>query len=702
MEKNVNADRLLSFSLSRSLIIPARAPLSLSFRHFKALLESGLETRVVVLSAVLVPRAVIPTMPRGFLVKRHRRGSASYRSRSNNNNPEGDRNGGGGGYSCEATGAESHVLSVFPFQRQDGEFPVSREDSAGVREAWSPHVESALEAEADRRAQLPESELDALSPDGDFSCFFPPPPPPLTDSCSPVKPVGTRLLEQREEGEKQLLFTGRCLPSSPVPDLPDLPFLVSSTPTSVSASIERILASSSRHHAPSYGDKYDPPHVHLFPHLTVMSQEAARKRSFLEPSSSRHSKQSACSNPTKKPKVNRKLNFEDEVTTSPVLGLRIKKESPELRRHREKSSGPGGNQPLGEFICQLCKEEYPDPFSLAQHKCSRIVRVEYRCPECDKVFSCPANLASHRRWHKPRPVSSPAGETPTPNKNLSLKEARGLAQHERPPVELEGKENELLRVNTNQHHAALDNSRMRREQSLLLLHARSRDSPDGDGLAPPRYDSSSRYRNPAESCLDLQPQVRAADSPPSSLLVLNPEERADLPQQQLPPLPFVQSLPEEEVYECRYCGKKFRRQAYLKKHLAAHEMTSRASPPAASYGQAREPSSGQSQVCLCHLCGARFPSVEIRDKHRLWHAMRDELMAETLGGGRRGDVFHAHREESGGGECDHQQQQEQQQIFTCKHCPSTFFSSPGLTRHINKSHPTENRQVMLLQMTVRP
>uniref|UniRef100_A0AAQ5Z1N0 C2H2-type domain-containing protein n=1 Tax=Amphiprion ocellaris TaxID=80972 RepID=A0AAQ5Z1N0_AMPOC len=515
-------------------------------------------------------------MPRGFLVKRHRRGSASYRARiSSNNKPEtyaGDRSSADG---SEAAPPESQVLSVLPFQRPDGEFPVTREDPAGVREAWSPHMESALEAEADRRAQLPETEEQVsavLSPDGDFSCFFPPPPPPeltLADSCSPVKPVGTRLLEQHEAGEKQPLFTSRCLTSSPVPDIPDLPFLVSSTPTAVSASIERLLASSSsRHHAPSY-DKYDPnmAHVHLFPPLTLMNQEQpARKRSFLEPeqrlNSSRLSKQP---NPAKKPKVNRRLTFEDEVTTSPVLGLRIKKESPELRRQREKQSVPTGNQPLGEFICQLCKEEYPDPFSLAQHKCSRIVRVEYRCPECDKVFSCPANLASHRRWHKPRPVNNgQTGETPT---NKPLKEGRGLR----------------------------------------------------------------------------------VDLPPPSL----PH----------PPLPFVQSLPEDEVYECRYCGKKFRRQAYLKKHLAAHEMTARASPPPSPYGQVREPSGGQSQVFLCHLCGARFPSVEIRDKHRLWH---------------------------------------QQQIFTCKHCPSTFFSSPGLTRHINKSHPTENRQVMLLQMTVRP
>ncbi|KAM4624849.1 insulinoma-associated protein 2 [Polymixia lowei] len=666
-------------------------------------------------------------MPRGFLVKRNRRCPASYRSRNINKNVTYDNN----GNNNDNVGAKAElvtendtplhqekVMSVFPFERPEV-LPVSREDSTGVRDAWSLHVESALEAEADRRAQLPESEesvteVDVLTPDGDFSRFSPPPAPAsrhltLTESYSPIKPVGTRLLELHVEGEKQLLYHGQCLTSSPMSGsptaLPEPPFLLSSAPPSVSASIERLLANS-RHHAPSYGqipddEKYDQNMTNLFPPLTLMNQHTVKKRAFLEPDqrmNNRH--KSSAGNSSKKPKLNRKLNFEDEVTTSPVLGLRIKKESPELRRQqREKSSLSTGNKPLGEFICQLCKEEYPDPFSLAQHKCSRIVRVEYRCPECDKVFSCPANLASHRRWHKPRPVQHHGGETQAgKNKTQAVTEPRGLVQDEQ-LLEMEGKENELLRVNSNQHRGALDSSRLRRESYLLHFRGQSRDSPDNDGLAPPHYDSSTHYRNPVESCLDMQQRVRATDSPPSSLRLLNsdPEERVEPPPSLPPPPPsFVRSLPEDEVYECQYCGKNFRRHAYLRKHLAAHEMTARASSPPSPYGQARDGNRGQNQIFACHLCGARFPSVEIRDKHRLWHAMRDELLAGTLSG-LRPDVLHAHREDNGTGECD-----QQQQIFTCKHCPSTFYSSPGLTRHINKSHPTENRQVMLLQMAVRP
>uniref|UniRef100_A0A3P9MWI7 Insulinoma-associated 1b n=1 Tax=Poecilia reticulata TaxID=8081 RepID=A0A3P9MWI7_POERE len=245
---------------------------------------------------------------------------------------------------------------------------------------------------------------------------------------------------------------------------------------------------------------------------------------------------------SKKPKAIRKLNFEDEVTTSPVLGLKIK-EGPVEMKPRAQSSG--GTKPLGEFVCQLCKEAYADPFSLAQHKCSRIVRVEYRCPECDKMFSCPANLASHRRWHKPRTsTGAPAGAAP--------------------PAD--------------------------------------RDTP-----SPGLSESGS----------------------------------------------------EDGSYDCQFCGKRFKRQAYLRKHIIAHQALQ------------KKEASNQSPLnlspvdcLLCTMCGESFTSRAGQERHlRLMHPS---------------------------------------QIYPCKYCPATLPSSPGLTRHINKCHPSENRQVILLQMPVRP
>ncbi|XP_067998995.1 insulinoma-associated protein 1 [Melanerpes formicivorus] len=266
----------------------------------------------------------------------------------------------------------------------------------------------------------------------------------------------------------------------------------------------------------------------------------------------------------KKAKAIRKLTFEDEVTTSPVLGLRIKEGPVETPA---KARG-GCARPLGEFICQLCKEEYGDPFALAQHRCSRIVRVEYRCPECDKVFSCPANLASHRRWHKPRPPAAKSGPE------------AGRAPAEEPPKEAGG----------------------------------------GSGSGSERDTPSPGGASEAGS--------------------------------------------EEGLFECPRCAKRFRRQAYLRKHLLGHPTPAPGPTPAPEPAAEELPAPPSAECRLCPVCGETFPSKSSQERHlRLLHTA---------------------------------------QVFPCKYCPATFYSSPGLTRHINKCHPSENRQVILLQVPLRP
>ncbi|OWR47595.1 MDS1 and EVI1 complex locus protein EVI1-A-like [Danaus plexippus] len=134
--------------------------------------------------------------------------------------------------------------------------------------------------------------------------------------------------------------------------------------------------------------------------------------------------------PVKKSKVVRRLMF-DEDKTSPVSGTIIRDlAEDETLVVRKGDIDPAFNvvevteeakaliatieNKLGRYICRLCRRLYSDAFALAQHRCSRIVHIEYRCPECDKVFNCPANLASHRRWHKPRvPGANKRREVPS-------------------------------------------------------------------------------------------------------------------------------------------------------------------------------------------------------------------------------------------------------------------------------------------------
>lgn len=335
----------------------------------------------------------------------------------------------------------------------------------------------------------------------------------------------------------------------------------------------------------------------------------------------------------RKPKAVRRLSFADEVTTSPVLGLKIKEEEPGAPA---RALG-GVRTPLGEFICQLCKQQYADPFALAQHRCSRIVRVEYRCPECDKVFSCPANLASHRRWHKPRPTPTCAASKPL------------HAPLTRPDPSLAaGKENGRVQRADDQHPQVPDSSG----------DGQHRDSAARSGLQALVHPEAARPQAP-------YPEVILGRHGPGPSV--------------------ASSGATSEVFVCPYCQKKFRRQAYLRKHLGTHE-TGSACAPTPGFGSERT----ASLTFACPLCGAHFPSADIREKHRLWHAVREELLLPALVG--------APSEAGPGGPSDGSAQQ----IFSCKYCPSTFFSSPGLTRHINKCHPSESRQVLLLQMPLRP
>lgn len=92
----------------------------------------------------------------------------------------------------------------------------------------------------------------------------------------------------------------------------------------------------------------------------------------------------------------------DEETISPVSGTIIRK----LRDDEELVVRKGDIDPafnvvevteeakailasidnkIGAYLCQLCRTLYDDAFKLAQHRCPRIVHIEYKCSECEKV-----------------------------------------------------------------------------------------------------------------------------------------------------------------------------------------------------------------------------------------------------------------------------------------------------------------------------
>lgn len=173
------------------------------------------------------------------------------------------------------------------------------------------------------------------------------------------------------------------------------------------------------------------------------------------------------------------------------------------------------------------------------------------------------------------------------------------------------------------------------------------------------------------------------------------DEAKDMSDRETPSPGPSESGSEDGSYDCQLCGKRFKRQAYLRKHILGHEAVHKkvllehgfqSSERAAEQGPLSSSSS------TCSSSSASCSSEEASNQSPLNLSPADRLLCPVCA---ESFVSRAAHER-------HVRLAHAAQVYPCKYCPATLYSSPGLTRHINKCHPSENRQVILLQMPVRP
>ncbi|KRX70845.1 Insulinoma-associated protein 2 [Trichinella sp. T6] len=308
----------------------------------------------------------------------------------------------------------------------------------------------------------------------------------------------------------------------------------------------------------------------------------------------------------------------DEETTSPVSGMYIRDANdvpPELLNKNGASTEELEDETalwveaseearaelalipnrIGDYICRLCKVRYEDAFRLARHRCPRIAHQEYRCPECSKVFSCPANLASHRRWHRPKDKLSPPQSVV---QNTSI-ESPSVST----PVEDDIAVAEMTAFSTN-YECELCGKRFDSHR-LLRNHA-------------------IRHTNFAILPTDGQDDQECQCAEPGCELwfpakdLLEKHRSAAHPASQTQKVPSVSTPVEDDIavaemtafstnYECELCGKRFDSHRLLRNHAIRHT------------NFAILPTDGQDdQECQCAEPGCElwFPAKDLLEKHR--------------------------------------------------------------------------------------
>ena len=253
-----------------------------------------------------------------------------------------------------------------------------------------------------------------------------------------------------------------------------------------------------------------------------------------------------------------------------------------------------------------------------------------------QVFSCPANLASHRRWHKPATgASSNAGGAPAAKKPA------------KPPPTTKLPAATAANNNNNNNNVGDNDDDSLQRASLSPLS-------DDDDIA-----------------VDL-----SASEPAAAVSVAAPDSRNGDPQ-----------AAEPRPYECPSCGKTFRRRSYLRKH-AATVHHGRVSPPPAT-GQSVPEQPAKSPVVAgspdCFYCPDGFRAAQL-ERGSGGHVI-------VAGHGIRRLI----RQREGVVEME-QRAADPSASYLCKYCPDSFASLSTLTGHVTANHSLDARQVAVMTM----